>query len=119
MVLESEVVDGKLKDYKPRFISWNKNYQPEEVIGNRRKRYIEIVERSTEVVSSEDSEQKLDDDLIYLEYEKKYNNAKLHKVLFLLKKLPTHPYLIKPIFRKIVNLVELIILRLKGRKVRW
>jgi len=119
MILESELISGKLKNYKPRFISWNEDYQPEEAFGSRREKYIELIDRSSRAISSVDSEQKLDDDIIYKEYEKKYNNLKLYNVIFLLKKLPTNPFLIKPIFGKFINLLGLIILHLKGKKVRW
>lgn len=119
MLLENELVDGKLRDYKSRIIFWNENYQPEEVFGSRREKYIEIVEQSSKAIKSEDSVEKLDDELIYKEYEKKYNDLKLLKVVFLLKKLPTNPFLIKPILRKSATFVQLLVLRLKGKKIRW
>lgn len=119
MILEANIVDGMLEDYKPSILVWNKKYQPEGAIGCVNQRYIDIVERSTQAILSDDIEQKLDDELIYKEYEKKYNDLKFLKVLFLFRKLLTHPYLIKPIFKKFLTLIELIILRIKGKRVRW
>lgn len=119
MMLEANIVDGMLEDYKPRIIVWNKKYQLKGAKGSVNQRYIDIVERSTQAILSDDIEQKLDDELIYKEYEKNYNYTKFLKILFLFRKLLTHPYLIKPVFKKIQTLIEVIILRIKGKRVRW
>ncbi len=119
MILESEIVAGKLKNCTPRFITWNENFQPEEAVGDIREKYVQIMDRSDEIISSVDPERLLDDDLLYKTYEKTYNNLKSYKVVFLLRKLLFNPFLIKPIAGKFYALVQLIISRFRGKKVRW
>lgn len=119
MVLELELFKGKIKNYKPTFITWNEVYQPEVALGALNDKYLKIVERSTKVITSIDPEKRLDDDVIYKEYEKGYNKLKLYKVIFLVKKLPKNIFLIVPIIGKFISFVEIMILRLKGKKVRW
>lgn len=119
MCLENEIVGGRLKEYKSRFITWNKDYQPEEALGRQRERCEAIIERSNKAIVSDDAEQELDDNLVYNDFEKKYNGLKLQKVMYLFKSLPGNPSLIKPIIRKFYTLIELIMLRISGKRVRW
>jgi gamma-polyglutamate biosynthesis protein CapA len=82
-------------------------------------RNMEIVNESSARITSLNSQQLLDDDLIYLEFERQYKALKISKILYLLKNIPRHPFIIAPIIKKILNLLKLAALRITGKKIRW
>lgn len=119
MVLKCDVAIGAIPEYSYDFVKRSKNFQPVPACGADDISSRKMVMESSEVVISEDAPVKLDDEIIYKEYEKQYNYLKRKKVVFLFKAMLMNPKLVIPILGKVRNLVVIILMRLQGKKVRW
>lgn len=119
MVLECTLHNNSIEDYKYFFTRRDKFCQPELATKKEQNKNRNAIIISTKAIVSANAEKELDDDLIYRKYEKQYNLLKFKKVKHLLLGVFKNPSTIKPIGRKIMNLIELILLRLKGEKIRW
>lgn len=119
MMLECEISPGSIDNYSLHFVKRDDKFRPEPVSDEEAAENMLIINKSSRAITSDRAEQLLDDDLIYHEFERQYNNLKYQKVIFLLKNLLRHPFLIKPTFDKILNFIYLIVLRVKGKKIRW
>jgi poly-gamma-glutamate synthesis protein (capsule biosynthesis protein) len=119
MVLECKVNPGSIENFSLTFIKRGENFQPEPVTEEEAAENRRLIDKSSKAISSIKAEQILDDDVIYKEYETQYYNLKYQKIIYLLMNLPSKPYLIKSIFKKVLNFLYLILLRLQGKKTRW
>ncbi len=119
MVLGCEIKPGSIKHYILSFVKNGKYFQTEPSTEEESIENMCLIDKSSKAILSLQAKEKLDDDLIYREFEKQYSNLKYQKVVYLLKNLTRRPSLMKPILKKILNLMRLMILRTQGKKVRW
>lgn len=119
MILDCTIDNNNFCKYDFCFSRSDKLCQPARSNMKEDRENRELIIRSTESILADDAEQKLDDDLIYRKYEKAYNRMKLKKVRYLLQSMIKHPSMIKPVIQKCLNLLHLIMLRIKGEKIRW
>jgi poly-gamma-glutamate capsule biosynthesis protein CapA/YwtB (metallophosphatase superfamily) len=119
MLFKCKLNQNGLLNYDLSFVRRGRHSRPELLSERKAQRTVQLVSRSSKAISSPDAEKKLDDDLIYREYERQYYKGKYKKVIYLLMKLPTHPLIIKSIIMKLLTFINLILLRMKGKKVRW
>lgn len=119
MVFQCNVGRGFIGDPIFRFVRRGDNFQPEPVSEEEDKENRAIIAKSSEAVTSQGSETQLDDELIYEQYETGYNKLKLFKVIFLFKRLISHPALIAPMLNKCLTFCKLLLMRIVGKKVRW
>ncbi len=78
-----------------------------------------IIRESSSVITSAEAEKRLDDEIIYREYEEQYRQLKFDKIRYLLLSVLRQPKYIKPILSKTANLLLLLAQRARGRKIRW
>jgi len=97
----------------------NRHYQPQCLDTKESALHILQVERSNKAVSSRNAASLLDDEFIYSKYEHQYRKLKLRVMFYLFINTFRYPDLIFAFIPKIINIANLIILRLKGQKVRW
>lgn len=100
-------------------ISCNDRCQPKRAGAEAQDNFKQTIEQSTKAIISGSAEIQIDDELIYKEFEKSYNRRKAKKVQYLFFAMLKNPSMIKPVFRKVINLLKLIFLRLQGQRVRW
>ncbi len=108
-----------IENYQYHFTSTNKNFQPLPAPSTERDACARLLEKSSSAITADDAATRLDDELIYREYERGYNQLKLDKIRYLFISVFRQPGLIKPILIKTLNLLQLIMLRLMGKKIRW
>jgi poly-gamma-glutamate capsule biosynthesis protein CapA/YwtB (metallophosphatase superfamily) len=119
MVFGCALEKDSIKKYDYFAISCDDKCQPILASVDKQKKFREIIEQSTKAIISDTAEIQLDDELIYKEFETNYHRRKVKKIKYLFFAMLNNFSIIKPVFQKIGTLLELIILRFKGRKVRW
>jgi len=119
MILDCVIKDMTIEDHQYFFTRSDKSCQPKLATEQEQIKNTNTIKMSAKVIMSDYVQERLDDDLVYREYEKQYNHMKFQTVKYLLLGLLKNPSMIKPIYRKVVNLLELILLRLRGEKIRW
>ncbi|NOX26030.1 MAG: hypothetical protein GXP59_07970, partial [Deltaproteobacteria bacterium] len=93
--------------------------QPERPGAAEQEKFKQTIELSSAAIISASAETELDDDLIYKDFEKGYNRRKVKKIKYLFVAMLKNPSMLKPVFKKVINLLELIFRRLQGQRVRW
>ena len=120
IVLTCEIDDRRVINFDVDFVKRTKKYfqlLPASI--EEKKIYVNMLDKSSCAITSNKAFCLLDDDRIYHEYEKQYNRVKFRTFLYFLKKIPTHPFLIKVFFIKLYNFIKIVIMRVKGVKVKW
>ncbi len=119
MVFECVMEKDRIVKYDYFAMASDDRCQPERPGAVEQEKFKQTIERSSAAIISATAEMELDDDLIYKEFEKGYNRRKVKKIKYLFVAMLKNPSMIKPIFRKVINLLELIFRRLQGQRVRW
>ncbi|MCK5076288.1 MAG: CapA family protein [Calditrichia bacterium] len=119
MLIEVDIAPQKVLNYKIHFVRRGKYFQPEPIDSIEYEKNIKLIEKSNKAINADNSNIQLDDDLLYKQYEKHYNKNKYKKIIYLLIQSIKKPFLLKEILKKVGNLFHLLILRIKGEKVRW
>lgn len=101
------------------YVKLNKHSQPTLAYANEKKRVCQIIHDSVRAITSPYKKTLLDDDILYKQFEKKYNRLKIANILRHIQAIPHNPLLIKLIARKVLNFAKLLALRAKGQKIRW
>ena len=97
----------------------NNKFQPELAKGKYEIRIEKSIRTSSDKITSSQNESILSDDVVYREFEKSYNKRKIFTIMYHFQAIFHNPHVLKVIIKKIGNFIELILLRLKGKKVRW
>lgn len=118
-VLKCEILNNNQINWEMYYLMLNKSFQPTPVSLKEKKDIQTIIDKSNEMIMSGNRQQYLDDDSVYREFEKFYNKVKLLQVVDHFLAIPGHPHVIKIIFKKLLNLAVLILLRMRGKKIRW
>lgn len=119
MVFECAIEKDKIKNFDYFAISCDERCQPARVDAGQQEKFNQIIAQSTKAILSDSAEMELDDELIYKEFEKSYTRRKVKKVKYLFFAMLKNPSMIKPVLQKVITLLELIFLRLQGKRVRW
>ena len=119
MIADVSLSEKGIENYQYHFTTTNKNFQPLPAPSFENEACVKLLEESSSAITADDAAIRLDDELIYREYERGYNQLKLDKIRYLFISVFRHPGLIKPILIKTLNLLQVIMLRLKGKKIRW
>jgi poly-gamma-glutamate synthesis protein (capsule biosynthesis protein) len=119
MVFDAIISKSGVKNYKYFFTTSNDHFQPELASEKEQEVNKELIRASSSAIESDNADERLNDDLIYKEYEQQYNRLKYEKIRYLILALFRHPWLIKPILGKISNFLYLVVLRIRGQKIRW
>lgn len=119
MMVNTKITPSKVVDYEMSFVKRGRHHRPEPATEKDTLENMNFIEQSNNAIASADARHKLDDELIYHEFERKYKNLRYQKIFYLFLNMFKHPFLIKFIFKKIFNLFHLIIMRLSGKKIRW
>jgi len=119
MILEYNINKGKQDDYNLALFKLNKCFQPVAAISKETVNISNIINQSSRDIESENSSVKLDDDKIYKLFESEYNKRKFYTISYHLQAIPSNPTVIKIILRKVYNLITLLLLRIRGEKIRW
>ncbi len=116
-----EVVLDKKNNISYKFtpLHINRFFQPE-VGSSKRERYVETgIAKSSQTLISFNKKEALDDDKVYIDYEKYYNASKLFRAINHFIAIGEDLSMIRLIFKKGVGFLRIMWLRLKGQKVRW
>ena len=119
MIADIMISDKGIEKFQHHFSTINTFFQPMPTSQPERDFMTELIKESTRAITGFDAKRRLDDERIYKEYERQYKYLKIEKVKYLLFSLFREPALIKPILTKTANLLHLLFLRAKGKKVRW
>jgi len=119
MMVDCSVTSSSRTDHELIFIDRDKYFRPMKASEPVASVNQELVRLSSDAIASPDSEILLDDDILYREFEKQYNILKMTKILYLIRKIPRHPFIILPMLRKVLSLMGIIVKRFRGQKVRW
>jgi poly-gamma-glutamate capsule biosynthesis protein CapA/YwtB (metallophosphatase superfamily) len=98
-----------------KFFKINKMHQPVPASLSQEGDIRKCIEESNVVLARGN----FNDDEIYKEFEKQYNRQKKINILRHFYLLPIHPFIVSVIIKKMVGFVILILLRIKGKKIRW
>jgi poly-gamma-glutamate capsule biosynthesis protein CapA/YwtB (metallophosphatase superfamily) len=118
-LLKISIYDQGNSDYSYTFLKINKKYQPVPASSSQEAEMIRIIDKSNAMVHGENLSAMLNDDVIYKEYERQYNRQKAIDIIRLFYILPIHPFVLLVIIKKIANFAEIMMLRVKGKKIRW
>ena len=119
MVFECVFSGRNIDRYDYSAIYCDENLQPHLATEKNQRQFREKIDKSTNMIKSIDFEEELNDELVYTFYENAYNKRKIKKVKYLLFMILRNPESLKPITKKVLNLLGILFLRLKGNKVRW
>lgn len=101
------------------YMKISKNFQPVSVSGAEKKRIAAIIKNSIRVIQAKNKALLLDDDSVYKQFEKQYNRGKFYNILNHILALPRNPFVSRIIAIKVLNFLKLLILRVRGKKIRW
>ncbi len=119
MIFECAMEKDIIVKYDYFAIASDDRCQPERPGVAEQNKFKQKIAQSTDAIVSASAEIELDDDLIYKEFEKGYNRRKVKKIKYLFVAMLKNPSMVKPVFKKVINLLELIFRRLQGQRVRW
>jgi len=101
------------------YMKMSKNFQPVSVSGAEKKSIAAIIKNSIRVIQAKNKALLLDDDSVYKQFEKQYNRGKFYNILNHILALPRNPFVSRIIAIKVLNFLKLLILRVRGKKIRW
>jgi len=119
MLFTCNVYNKQITNHEINFVRRNKKYQPIPATKDQIEKNKKIVEKSRQAILSDDAQTELDDEYLYKVYETEYYKLKKLSIIYLFLNLPFKPGLLKPIFKKIINAFDIVLMRLRGKRVRW
>lgn len=97
----------------------NNSFQPVPCKGPKVREQRNRIVKLSSLLKNERLEETLNDDVVYKEFEKKYNFLKWWNIAMHFILLPKHPRLIFLIVKKVGTFTLLLLQRIRGNKIRW
>lgn len=119
MLIGCALSPGKIPEYEISILDRDDFFRPQLALEKIAAKNMELVRSSSSAIGNPKARHLLEDDLLYKEYEKEYNKMRYHKVLSLLRMAFCNPFILATLGQKILNFLNVIILRMQGKKVRW
>jgi len=119
VILDCAIHENGPTSHSFHFTRSNHNFQPIPLEATHHETVNRIVTTSSNILKSSNCKTLLHDDLVYKEFEKRYNRQKWITIFRHVTLLPMHPFIIKVISIKIFGFIYLMLLRLQGKKIRW
>jgi poly-gamma-glutamate synthesis protein (capsule biosynthesis protein) len=111
------------KYVKPRFnlkaVHITKHFQPCLADESTRLKIEDLIKSSSRQITSKDNKNLLDDDKVYKKFEEQYNFNKKVSILYHFYKALVDPVIWIVIFKKVIQFIQLLALRFRGKKIRW
>jgi poly-gamma-glutamate synthesis protein (capsule biosynthesis protein) len=119
MIINLTVNEDLTTDFSYKFVRINNSCQPTPVGKSQTAQLEKIISNSNDLLKSENKKEILEDDKIYREFEQLYNRGKLRGIIQHFRAIFIYPPVILLIVKKFFSFLEIILLRFKGKKVRW
>ncbi len=119
MIIDVLVSEKKVENYGISFICRNSKFQIEPVLPNEDKKNRALIDKSSTAIISKEAEQRLNDEKIFKEFVKQYKKIKYQKIFYLIILLPFYPFLFKPFMIKVNTFFQVLLLNIKGKRLRW
>ncbi len=119
MMLSCIISPCSIPEYTISIIDRDKHFRPKVISDKAAASTIENIQKSSNAIISGNARVLLDDDAMYKEYEKGYNYLKFIRIIYLARMMLHQPSIIIPVIKKFINLMNIFILKIRGKKVRW
>ena len=97
----------------------NSSFQPQRANENESKKILSIIEKSNSIINCTEHREKMEDNQVYEAYERQYKRIKIKNILMHFISLKDDPLVLILIFKKILNFLNIMQNRIKGKKIRW